>query len=69
MTHAPRFLPPGQVPDLPTSRPAPPGGAALPSSVLLPPPHVAAPAAGYDLGPWLVWGEEGFSIASDTSWW
>ena len=63
------FLPPGQVPDLPTSRPAPPGGAALPSSVLLPPPHVAAPAAGYDLGPWLVWGEEGFSIASDTSWW
>lgn len=41
----------------------------LPSSVLLPPPHVAAPAAGFELGAWLVWGEEGFSLASDSSWW
>lgn len=41
----------------------------LPSSVLLPPPHVAAPAAGYEIGPWLVWGEEGFSLAGDSSWW
>ncbi len=41
----------------------------LPSSVLLPPPHVAAPAAGYDVGPWLVWGDDGFSVPGDASWW
>jgi hypothetical protein len=78
------FLPPGTVPDLPppTGDPVhlPPVGAAeagaalptpasVPSSVLLPPPHVAAPAAGYDVGSWLVWGEEGFSTALEASWW
>ena len=78
------FLPPGTVPDLPPPAGDPvhlpedgpaDGGAALstpasvPSSVLLPPPHVAAPAAGYDVGPWLVWGEEGFSTAVEASWW
>ncbi len=51
----------------PTS--APVVSAPVPSSVLLPPPHVAAPAAGYDVGSWLVWGEEGFSTAVDASWW
>ena len=78
------FLPPGTVPDLPppTGDPVPlpqdgtaeagaalPTPASVPSSVLLPPPHVAAPAAGYDVGSWLVWGEEGFSTALEASWW
>lgn len=76
------FLPPGQpanqvadpdpapdpsrdrVPDLP-----PPVPLAVPSSVLLPPPHVAAPAAGYDLGPWPTWGDGGFSTETDLLWW
>ena len=52
----------------PASKPAS-GPASLPSSVLLPPPHVAAPAAGYDVGSWLTWGEDGFSTAADASWW
>ncbi|GAA1969831.1 hypothetical protein GCM10009817_07230 [Terrabacter lapilli] len=53
-----------RVPDLP-----PPVPAAVPSSVLLPPPHVAAPAAGYDLGPWPTWGDGGFSTETDLLWW
>jgi len=53
-----------RVPDLP-----PPVVAAVPSSVLLPPPHVAAPAAGYDLGPWPTWGDGGFSSETDLLWW
>ena len=73
------FLPPGQAPQLP-----PPTGravrdavpdpvpdsvpASVPSSVLLPPPHVAAPAAGCALGPWPTWGDGGFSAAADLLW-
>ena len=41
----------------------------VPSSVLLPPPHVAAPAAGYDVGPWRTWTDDGFYAASEASWW
>lgn len=41
----------------------------LPSSVLLPPPHVAAPAAGYDVGPWRMWTDDGFYAASEATWW
>jgi hypothetical protein len=78
------FLPPGTVPDLPpptgdpvnlpvggveTVGTAPSTPGSVPSSVLLTPPHVAAPAAGYDLGSWLVWGEEGFSTALEATWW
>ncbi|WP_156415352.1 hypothetical protein [Terrabacter sp. Soil811] len=41
----------------------------VPSSVLLPPPHVAAPAAGYDVGPWRMWTDDGFYAASEAMWW
>jgi hypothetical protein len=75
---------PGPPPSPPSSQPpsprtaddgSPPGTAplpghiSLPSSVLLPPPHVAAPAAGYDVGEWLVWGDDGFFAAGEASWW
>lgn len=67
------FLPPGEsaAPPPPNAPSAPTGPTApsLPSSVLLPPPHVAAPAAGHDVGPWPVWGDEGFFVAAEAEWW
>ncbi|WP_256792419.1 hypothetical protein [Terrabacter sp. Ter38] len=45
------------------------GRPSVPSSVLLPPPHVAAPAAGYDVGPWRMWTDDGFFAASEATWW
>jgi hypothetical protein len=84
LSGAPASGVPGPPPSQPPSPPSsprttdggsPPGAAALPahvslpSSVLLPPPHVAAPAAGYDVGEWLVWGDDGFYAAGEASWW
>jgi hypothetical protein len=58
------------------SDPSAPGAAhavgarpSVPSSVLLLPPHVAAPAAGYDVGPWRMWTDDGFYAASEAMWW
>lgn len=71
-----RAVQPEELPDLPppTGRRRGSAGtasvaASVPSSVLLPPPHVAAPAAAYDYGPWPVWGDAGFSVAADLLWW
>jgi hypothetical protein len=68
------FLPPGERPEPSGDHgtPAPPGLPArpsVPSSVLLPPPHVVAPAAGYDLGHWPVWGVAGFYAPGEVDWW
>jgi hypothetical protein len=76
------FLPPGEGPGLappssvPMSEPAAqtdpgvlPARPSVPSSVLLPPPHVAAPAAGYEVGPWFVWGGHAFFATSDVACW
>ncbi|GAA2745975.1 hypothetical protein GCM10009868_29560 [Terrabacter aerolatus] len=56
-------VPAGPGPDPVVARPS------VPSSVLLPPPHVAAPAAGYDVGPWRLWTDDGFYAAGEASWW
>lgn len=76
------FLPPGQGPGLPPPSGVPvsestaqtepgvlPARPSVPSSVLLPPPHVAAPAAGYEVGPWFVWSGHAFFAASDVACW
>lgn len=74
------FRPPGEV-EQAAERAAAPGQSrampsaemrtqpSVPASVLLPPPHVAAPAAGYDVGPWPTWGNHAFFVASDVDWW
>lgn len=67
------FLPPGESaappPPNPPAAPTGPTAPPLPSSVLLPPPHVAAPAAGHDVGPWPAWGDPGFFLAAEAEWW
>jgi hypothetical protein len=73
------FRPPGETepPAAPAETGAVPGGPmparpsvpSVPSSVLLPPPHVAAPAAGYEVGPWFAWGTDAFWVAGDIASW
>ncbi|MBC9821442.1 SRPBCC family protein [Terrabacter sp. MAHUQ-38] len=70
------FRPPGEAERDAVRAPVPgrPGEAmptrpSVPSSVLLPPPHVAAPAAGYEVGGWFAWGGDAFWLPTDIEWW
>jgi len=70
------FLPPGQAPEpTPLQHPGPaptglPARPTVPSSVLMPPPHVVAPASGYTFRrDWWMWADMAFFAASDLDWW
>ena len=69
----------GFLPPVPSGTPGPPDHPtlaglperpAVPSSVLMPPPHVAAPASGYSFGTdWSTWGDVDFFSPDDVTWW
>jgi hypothetical protein len=69
------FLPPGQVPQSAPRPPMPtpvglPVRPSVPSSVLMPPPHVVAPASGYSFRhDWWMWADMAFFAADDLDWW
>jgi anti-sigma factor RsiW len=63
---AERTAPPAEIRAVPGE--AMPPRPSVPSSVLLPPPQVAAPAAGYELPPWFLLGPRGFGAACDVAW-